>query len=63
MKEPRMNRLTSLLRAGALLALPITTLAHEGHGAHGTHWHATDTWGFVVVLALVGVTIWFGRKK
>ena len=58
-----MNRLAFLLRAGALVALPFTAGAHDGHGAHGAHWHATDTWGFVVVLALVGVTIWFGRKK
>jgi hypothetical protein len=63
MKEISMNRLASLLRAGALAALPFSAVAHEGHGAHGTHWHATDTWGFVVVLALVGATIWFSRKK
>ena len=25
--------------------------AHDGHGLSGAHWHATDTWGFVLVVA------------
>jgi hypothetical protein len=49
----------------ALLSLALSTpaLAHDGHGVAGTHWHATDTWGFVVTLALVGVALWFSRRK
>ena len=27
----------------------------------GLHWHATDTWGFVVVGALMAIAIWFSR--
>jgi hypothetical protein len=37
-------------------------LAHEGHGAAGTHWHATDLWGFVVFGALAVMVIWHLRK-
>ena len=38
-----------------------TALAHEGHGMAATHWHATDTWGFVVVGALTVLAIWLSR--
>jgi len=44
----------------ALVTLP--ALAHEGHGLFGSHWHASDTLGFVAVAALAGLVIWFGRK-
>ena len=46
----------------ALLA-PTLVFAHEGHGSSGTHWHATDSFGFVLVAVLAAVAIWFGRKK
>ncbi|MDZ7939128.1 MAG: hypothetical protein U5M53_12965 [Rhodoferax sp.] len=36
--------------------------AHDGHGLGGTHWHATDVWGFVVVGALSALAIWIARK-
>ncbi len=49
-----------LTLAAALVALP--ALAHEGHGLFGSHWHASDTLGFVAVAALVGLAVWFGRK-
>jgi hypothetical protein len=45
------------------VALPLTALAHDGHGAESVHWHATDTWGFVVTAALVAAAVWFSRKK
>ena len=51
------------LSAACLAALPLTTLAHDGHGAESVHWHATDTWGFVVTAALVAAAVWFSRKK
>ncbi|MCR5885773.1 hypothetical protein LRS03_24110 [Rhizobacter sp. J219] len=54
-----MTRLAALLS----LALAAPAFAHDGHGAAGTHWHATDTWGFVVTLALVGAAVWFSRRK
>lgn len=51
------------LCAASLAALSFPAWAHEGHGAATPHWHATDTWGFVVTLALVGAAIWFSRRK
>ena len=36
--------------------------AHDGHGLAGIHWHATDTWGFVAVTAMIAVAIWLSRK-
>jgi hypothetical protein len=42
------------------LALP--TLAHEGHGLYGSHWHATDVLGFVGAAAAVAVAIWLSKK-
>ena len=39
--------------------------AHEGHGMDATmgatHWHATDTWGFLAVAALAALAIWMSR--
>lgn len=51
------------LRATGLAALPVVSLAHDGHGATAMHWHATDTWGFIVTIALVGAALWFSRRK
>jgi hypothetical protein len=36
--------------------------AHDGHGLGLSHWHATDTLGFVVVAALLAAAIYFGKK-
>jgi hypothetical protein len=35
---------------------------HENHGMSGTHWHATDAWGFVVTGLLVALAIWLGGR-
>jgi hypothetical protein len=39
-----------------------TLFAHDGHGLTGTHWHATDLWGFVAMAVLVAIVIWHSRK-
>jgi hypothetical protein len=39
-----------------------TAFAHDGHGLAGSHWHATDVWGFVVVGGLATLAIWVSRK-
>ena len=44
-----------------LAGLP--ALAHDGHGLAGGHWHASDAFGFVVLVAAVGAAWWFGRRK
>jgi hypothetical protein len=54
-----MTRLAALLS----LALAAPAFAHDGHGPTGSHWHATDTLGFVVVLALAAAAVWFSRRK
>lgn len=47
---------TAVLSATGSLAM-----AHEGHGLMGDHWHASDTWGFLVLAALVAVAWWSSR--
>ena len=37
------------------------SFAHEGHGFSGTHWHATDVWGFVVLGGALAVALWLSR--
>jgi hypothetical protein len=57
-------RPTLALQALALWALSPVVLAHEGHGLLGTHWHATDTFGFLALGAVVvGVGIWLSGRK
>jgi len=51
-----------LLAAYAMSTGASNVFAHEGHGLAGTHWHATDAWGFVVVGALSAVAVWLSRK-
>ena len=51
-----------LLCAGVLLHMAAPALAHEGHGLpEASHWHATDTWGFVGIGVALIVAIWLSR--
>ena len=43
-----------------LYALP--TLAHDGHGLIGGHWHTSDAFGFVALAVAVAVALWLSRK-
>jgi len=36
-------------------------LAHGGHGLQGAHWHATDTFGLLLVGGLAALAIWLSR--
>jgi hypothetical protein len=59
-----MKTLTMLLAAllPALLAAP--AVAHEGHGLPGaSHWHATDTFGLLLVAALAVAAVAWSRRK
>jgi hypothetical protein len=38
-----------------------SAFSHDGHGLKGTHWHASDIWGFVALAALVVTAIWLSR--
>ena len=46
---------------GLTMMINLSALAHDGHGFVGSHTHATDALGFVVVL-VVAAMIWAGRK-
>ena len=47
----------------ALLATPFLH-AHEGHGlASSAHWHATDSWGFLMVGLVAVLAWWFHSRK
>ena len=65
MRPPSFRLRHSLaLLALALWALSPAAHAHEGHGLLGTHWHATDTFGFLALGAVVvGVAIWLSGRK
>jgi len=58
----RSAALNRLLTLPALL-LPTLACAHEGHGHAGTHWHATDAWGFVALGLVIAAALWLGRRK
>ena len=49
--------------AAALLGACAAAMAHEGHGLAGSHWHATDTLGFVCVALLAALALWSPPHK
>ncbi len=55
-----MNKLVSKITGTACL-LPAAVFAHDGHGLAGSHWHATDAWGFAVVAGLIALAVWLSR--
>jgi hypothetical protein len=46
-----------------LAALPWAAVAHDGHGLGGTHWHATDTLGFVAVALVAAAAVWWSGRQ
>jgi hypothetical protein len=47
-----------------LPTLMTATHAHQGHGQGATtHWHATDTWGFLLVGVAVALGYWANKRK
>ncbi len=43
----------------AVIASPV--MAHDGHGLFGSHWHATDAWGFAGLAAAIAGAVWSSR--
>jgi hypothetical protein len=39
-----------------------SSFGHEGHLLSGTHWHATDAWGFIALGGLVVLAVWLSNK-
>ena len=56
--------MNKLIATVTLAALPLLATAHEGHGLPGgSHWHATDTAGLLLVLGVaIGLYV-FSRRK
>ena len=53
----------NLLATSAILTGASNTLAHDGHGFMGAHWHATDAWGFAALGAAIAVALWLSRGR
>ncbi len=47
--------------ATVLPALSASALAHDGHGLFGSHWHATDTVGLLLVGGAAMAALWLSR--
>jgi hypothetical protein len=58
-----MRHTKHLATAAALLVASAHSLAHDGHGMTGSHWHATDASGLVLVAVLAGIALWSSRDK
>ena len=50
-----------LLAAITLISRSSLAIAHENHGLLGSHWHATDVWGFVALGGAIAVSLWLSR--
>ena len=60
MNAMKRTHLRTILASLALATASATVLAHGGHGAEGTHLHATDVFG-LLALALAGAW-WLNRR-
>ena len=50
------------IAASLLSTMAGAAFSHDGHGMTGSHWHATDVWGFVALAALVAVALWLSKR-
>ncbi len=39
-----------------------SSFAHDGHGVGGSHWHASDTLGYLVLAAVAAASVWLNRR-
>ena len=45
-----------------IIIAPASVLfAHDGYGLEGSHWHASDVFGFALLAVAIGISLWFGR--
>ncbi len=59
-----MKKLASLQPVATLVLWSASSaaLSHDNHGLPGSHWHATDVWGFVALGGAIAVAIWLSRN-
>jgi hypothetical protein len=50
-----------LIAVQAIITPATSIFAHDGHGLQGSHWHASDTFGFIIFAAAIGLALWYGR--
>ncbi len=50
-----------LIAVQAIITPATSLFAHDGHSLTGSHWHTTDVFGFVILAAVIGLTLWLGR--
>ena len=50
-----------IIAACAISTGATAVFAHDGHAMAGTHWHATDAWGFVAMAGVLALAIWLSR--
>jgi hypothetical protein len=62
MYTPSKNTLL-LIAAYALSTGASTAFAHDGHGLAGSHWHASDSFGFMAMVGLIALAVWLSRGK
>jgi hypothetical protein len=55
------GKIMKLIATTLMTTLAGAAFSHEIHGFSGTHWHATDVWGFVVLGGALAVAIWLSR--
>jgi hypothetical protein len=60
-KQSMISNAIKIIAACAVFMRANASFAHEGHGLSGSHWHASDVWGFVALAAVVALAIWFSR--
>lgn len=51
-----------IIAAYAIPTWGTAAFAHDGHALAGTHWHATDVWGFVAMAGVLALAIWLSRS-
>ena len=57
------NHRKTAIKALLLSSLHAPVWAHDGHGLFGSHWHATDAIGFIVVIVLAIAAWAIGQRK
>lgn len=52
---------TKLIAACSAFPWATSAFSHENYSLNGSHWHASDVWGFVALAALLVGAVWLGR--